>query len=601
MSVTVSGLGSGLNYDSWIEELVALKQDKIDAVSAEVKAVGKQEKALATIESDYENLLTAIENFTTALSAEDVFNQKTVTSSSEAVTATVTAKASAQNVSVSVVQLATSTEAESTYNVASKASASSKLSSISDGAYEAGTFTLYVNGQANKLTLTSDSTLQDVLTSINGDGGSITGIEGVTATLEDGKLTISADSGYTVTVGSSSDTSNFSDLMSLTRNTETGAYSSSKTIFDTDTSGSITKTNFANSTGTDVQVTKGTFSIGDVEFTIDDSTSLDDIINDINKSDAGVTAAWDSNKGTLTLTSNEEGAINIDIEAGTSNFTDVMGLTNSSWTTTVADGSTTVTLDSTKLITDSQTLGTNAILTVNGTTITSSSNTVSSAVSGITGLTLTLNTTTSSAAKVSVVQDTTTIVNAITSLVNSYNTAISDTDEATATDGELYGESVLSSMRNKIRNLITTSIGGDNVYKTLASIGITTGAIGTSVNDDTNKLIINTEKLTAALEDNPDAVKKLLVGDSTSNGVLNKIQTVLENATDATKGYFTTREDSYEKKIGRLNDKVEKMTDDLDKYRTQLEAKFSVMDELISSLESNASIFDSYFNSKSKD
>lgn len=605
MTITVSGLGSGLNYESWIEELVALKQKKIDAVSTQASSVKSQESALSSIESDYENLLSAIEKFTSSLSSSDVFNQKSASSSSDAVTATASYKASVGNLSVSVSQLATATQAESTYSVASNVSASTSLGSLSDGDFKAGTFTLYVNGEAHTLTLNSTDTMQTVLDQINGNG-TTTGITGITADLTGGELTISAKSGYTLSVGSSSDTSNFSDVMSLTRNTTTGDYSSSKVLFDTNTTTAITGTTFADSSGTATKVTKGTFYIGDTEFTIDDNTSLDDIIDNINKSTtAGVTASWDANAGKLVLTADDEGAVSIDVDAGTSNFTDVMGLTSSSWTTTTStDGTsttTTVALSSTKLITDSQKLGTNAILTVNGTTITSSSNTVTSDISGVKGLTLTLNTTTSSAAKVAVTQNTTTIVSAVTSLVSAFNTAISDTDKATATNGYLYGESILNSLRNKVRNLVTSAISGGTGYSTLASIGITTGAIGSSKDADTNELTLDTDALATALQNNADAVKTLLVGDgsSSSSGILDKIKTVLDNATDSTKGYFVTREKSYEKKVSNLDDKIEKMKTSLEHYQSQLETKFEAMDKLISSLESSSSVFDSYFKKSS--
>lgn len=346
MSITVSGLGSGLAYDSWISELVAIKQADIDKVSKQVTSVKNQESALSTIETDYTNFLNAIKTFTQALSADDVFNQKTAASSSNAVSASVTSKATAQNIGVGVSQLATATTAVSSYSVASYIEAGSKLSDITGGAIKAGTFSVYVNGSKSPINITADETVQNLMDDLNK-------ITGVSATLsDDGKLSIaSKDSGmYTVTVGSSTDTSNLSNIMSLTKNSLTGAYTSSKSIFDTNTTTAITGTTFADSSGKDTAVSAGTFTIGSTEFTIGSNTSLSDIINQINKSDSGVTASWDSNAGKIMLTSTDEGAVNINIQAGSSNFTDVMGLTSSTWTTTVGtDGTTTTTMASTKI------------------------------------------------------------------------------------------------------------------------------------------------------------------------------------------------------------------------------------------------------------
>lgn len=581
MSITVSGLGSGLDYDSWIKELVAIKQADIDAVSSNVKFVTKQESTLSTVQEDYENFLKAVQTFTDALSTNDVFNSKVVTSSSDAITATVTSKATIQDVSVTVSQLATGTEAKSTYPVASYATPTTKLGEISNGSFKEGSFTIYVDGQANKINLTSNNTLQDVLNTIGTTTG--TGWAGVTATLSDkGILNITADGVHTVTVGSTSDTSNFSKLMSLTK-TAANTYESSKSIFDTNTTTAIKDTTFATSTGSDIQVSTGNFYINDTEFTIGASTSLEDIINTINSSKAGVNAVWNSNTGTLGLTADEEGAINIDIEAGSSNFTDVMGLTK--------EGA---------IIPEAQTLGTNAIFTVNGTTITSSSNTVGSEVTGIKGLTLELTSTTSTTNKISVAQDTTAITNALNSLVNAFNTVIKDTDDATGTDGYLYGESILNSVRNKMRKLITSAVEGEDGYKTLSSIGITTGAIGTSVKSDTNKLTIDSQKLADVLAKDPNAVKTLLVGDDNSKGVLTDIETILDGFTNAANGYFVTKDKSYEDQIKRLNKKIDKMDSNLEDYQKKLNAKFSAMDQLISAMQKSASIFDSYFNNKNK-
>ncbi len=583
MSITVSGLGSGMDYDSWIEELVAVKQADIDEVSSKITSIESQDSALSSIKSNYSSLLEAIKTFTNTLSTTNVFNQKAVTSSSEAVTASVSSSATAQNIKVSVSQLATATTAKSSSTAASYVDSSTKISDISEGAITEGDLYIYVNNEKQKISITSDMTMDDVVSSIDG-------LTGVSASFsEDGKLTIQAeDSNYSVTVGSNSDTTNFSNVMSLVRDSETGAYSSSKSIFDTNTSKAITSTSFANGS-----VTEGKFTIGNAEFEVTSSTTLDSLIEEINLSeDAGVTAYWDSNAGKLVIEADDEGAVNINIESdiagGGSNFTYIMGLTDSTGQ---------------KLADNSQTLGTNAILTVNGTQITSSSNTVTSDISGLTGVTLTLNDETTSTATVAVTNDTTKVTAAITTLVNAINTVITNTDTATKSGGKLYGETILTSLRNNIRQGATAST-GDGVYKTLASIGITTGKVGsTTTSSDTNKLQIDTDKLTKALQENPSAVQELLIGnsDEDTDGVLTKMETTIEKALDSTNGYFVKRATSFDKQISRLDQKVDRMTASLEVYEETLQAKFQAMDEIISGLKNQASIFDSYFNNNNDD
>lgn len=585
-TITVNGLGSGLDYNTWIEELVAVKQSKIDAVNKQISGFKTKESNLSSLKTNYSDLLTKIQTLTDTLSSDSVFNKKTATSSSDAVTAKVDSKASAQSVKVGVTSLATSTVAKSASTVASYVDGTTAISDIAEGAITEGTFSVYVGGVKHSWSITSGETLDDIKNNLNGvtynRGTEETPdiVQAVTADIVDGKLSIQGANGATVTVGSSSDSSNFSKVMSLVKNPD-NSYSSSKAIFRTDTSAALTSASAGFAGGL---VTEGTFTIGNAEFTIDSSTTLDGLIKKINDNeDAGVNAYWDSNAGKLVLTSTDEGATNINIEAGTSNFTDIMGLTSGGG---LAD--------------NSQELGTNAVLTINGTTITSASNTITSDVSGITGLTLTLNDETTSDATINIAGDTSAAVDAITNFVSAYNMAISNTETDTSSKGNLHGESLLNMLESKVRSTAGSAISFDNTYKTLASIGITTGAVTTDMNADVKQLKIDKDKLTAALEADPDAVLKMFTGDDAlkTNGVLSKMSTTLENALNATSGYFTKQNNAYENQIDRLNDKTAKMTKDLEKYQTNLEAKFQAMDKLIAAFQKSGSIFDSYFNNK---
>lgn len=576
-TITVSGLGSGLSYDVWIQELVAVKQADIDNVNKQVSGIKSQESALSTIESYYTKLQTSIQSLADTSSASSVFNQKSASSSSDVITAAVDSTATAQDIKVSVTSLATATTAKSTSIVASYADSSTKISDVAEGAVKAGTFSIYVGGVKSTLSITSDESLGDIVKALNYDSNAGTGIQGVSASLSNGKLTISASGASTVTVGSSSDTSNFTKVMSLTRNTDTGVYTSSKAVFSTNTTAALTSTNFANGS-----VTAGTFKIGNAEFTVDSSTTMKSLIGQINNNeDAGATAYWDQNAGKLVLTAADEGATNINIEAETSNFTDIMGLTSGG-----------------NIVQDAQTLGTNAVLSINGTSITSSSNTITSDISGIKGLTLTLKDQTSSDATIKISNDASSAVTAITNIVSAFNMAITNTKTATASDGSLHGQSVLNMLYTSVRHNATAAISFDNTYKNLASIGITTGAIGTSTDADTTQLKVDSTKLTEALKNDPTAVMNLLVGNNAlkTNGAFTKIATGLDNSLNASTGYFATQEKSFEGQVKSLNSKVTKMTTDLTKYQSDLEAKFQAMDELISNLKNSQSVFESYFS-----
>lgn len=571
MSTTssVSG-GSGLDYSSWITKLVSIKQAQIDKVSAQVTAVNNKESALTTMKSYYSGLSDAIQKITDAKlnTVDNIFTKKAAKSSSDAITASVTSSALTQNVKVSVSKLATSTKAQSATNpndhtvAGAFAGYTTKISDVSEGAIKSGNFSLYVGGVKHSITVDTTSTLQSVVDSIKDAGAD--------ATITDGKLSIT---GSDLSLGSTSDTSNFSSVMSLVKNVD-GSYGSSKPLFETNTSTALVSSKFAGGA-----ITEGKFTIGNDEFTVDSTKTLDSLISEINKSTkANVNAYWDSNSGKLVLESKDVGAVNINIETpttGGSNFTDIMKLTSGG-----------------ALAAGSQTLGDNAELTINGTAITSTSNTITSDVSGISGLTLTLKAQTTSTADVTVSSDTSAVTSAISAFVSAFNTAVTNTDTATKSTGYLKGESILTGLKNKIRTTATADVTGADGYTTLASIGITTGKVSTDTSAKTTSLVIDSTKLSKALADDPNAVMKLLIGDKTTDGVMTKLATTVDNSLNSTNGYFAKRETSYEGQVDRLNAKISRQTTALTKYQADLEKKFAAMDKLVSNLQNQASQMD---------
>lgn len=579
-TISISGLGSGLSIDSWISALVSIRQADITKLSTQKSTLASDNSTLSSVKTDFSSLLSSMQTLTDSLfgGTKDIFGQKTATSSSTSVaSASATASAAKQNVALSVTTLATASKAQSATAAAKAIDANTKISDISGGAIDAGKFSVYVNNQKYTVDVASSSTLGSVLSSI----ASATGNK-VTASVTNGKITIAAvGSSDTVAIGSSSDTSDFASVLGFAKDTgaSTSSYTSGKTIWQTSTSAALTgsSANFASA------ITAGTFTIGNAQFTVDGTTTMDGLISQINSStDAGVTAYWDGNLGKLVLKSAHEGATNINIEAGTSNFTDVMGLTSSTWDT---NGS----LLTTKLTDNSQTLGDNAVFSVNGNPITSTSNTITSDISGISGLTLTLSGTGSST--VAVTSDTTKMTSALTAFVTAFNKVISDVDSATTTGGDLYGESTLTSIRNSLRIGATSSLDATstNAYKLLSSIGITTGSVGAAVSDNTNKLTLDSTALSDALSNNPDAVKKLLIGDGTTDGILTKLSSTVSYSLDSTNGYFATRTDTYNKQISDLADKIKNQTSALSDYKKSLETKFNAMDTAIAKMKSQMS------------
>lgn len=66
MTISFSGLASGLDTSSWVESLVALKQAKIDTLKEEKENVLLSQETLNEIKSFFSSFRTVIEKITDA-------------------------------------------------------------------------------------------------------------------------------------------------------------------------------------------------------------------------------------------------------------------------------------------------------------------------------------------------------------------------------------------------------------------------------------------------------------------------------------------------------------------------------------------------------
>ena len=342
----------------------------------------------------------------------------------------------------------------------------------------------------------------------------------------------------------------------------------------------------AEDSGFNEQIKAGTFTIGDATFTIDDKTTLSSLISEINNNDkAQAYAYWDDASGKLSITSKKEGASYINIEAGTSNFTDVMGFTTSEYD---SEGK----VVSSKMYTEAQELGLNAIFSVNGTQMTSTSNTVTSDISRMDGVTLTLkraNTEDDGNTTLKVSQDTSQLKEAVKSFITAYNETIAKVDEVTASGADLHGETSLTSLNRTLKRYSTSSNLNDGVYKLLSDIGIkTASADGNNLSADTYELSLDEDKFMKALEENPDSVKSILTGDT---GVLSMMEDTIEQSLKASVGFFDVKTSTLDSNIKKMEEKITKKNTGITTYKSQLEAKFQKMEQAIASMQQNYSSF----------
>ena len=580
MSISFSGLASGLDTSGWVDALVSVRQEKVTTLQKDLVEIQATKATLTDTRSSFNSLRTALEKLTDMKFGGkfDLFSQNTAKSSDDKVfTATAGTDAVRQSYDITVQQLATYTKATSKESASAIADDETKLSNL--GVKE-GALTVYVDGVKTAIEIEEDDTLGDLKSQL--------AAAGIKAEVdESGVINLSAyEEGKSINVGATTDTSNFVSLVGLTKQDD-GSYASTNSLFKANVATKLTSAD----SGFNGQITAGTFTIGGATFTIDDKTTLSSLISQINNSEeAQATAYWDDTTGKLSITSKKEGASYINIEAGTSNFTDIMGLTT---TERDADGN----VVSTKMFTDAQELGKNAMLTINGTSITATSNTISSDISRITGVTLNLKGITEpgedgtiKSSKLDVSQDTSGLIDAVKGFVKAYNDMVSKVDEVTANGADLHGETSLTSLARTLRNYATSSnTANGGAFKLLAQIGISTGeADGNNISTNTNNLVFDEAAFKKALEEDPDSVQSILAGE---NGVLNMMENTVEMSLKAAVGFFDVKQSTLDKDITSMEEKITRQNTSIATYRSQLEDKFANMELMIAQMQQNYSSF----------
>ena len=576
MTISFSGLASGLDTSGWVEALVSVRQEKISTLKTDLTGIQSTKSTLTDTRAVFNSFRNSLEKLTDAKfgGAFDLFGQNTAKSSNDSIfTATAGTDALRQNYDITVQQLATFTKATSKESASAVADDETKLSSL--GITE-GAFTVYVNGAKTAINIEKNDTLGGLKAQLDAAGVK-------TEIDEKGVIKFSAkNEGDTVNIGATTDDSNFVSLTGLTK-LEDGTYSSTNSLFKANTASKLTSAD----SGFNEQITAGTFTIGGATFTIDENTTLSSLISQINNSEeAQATAFWDDATGKLSITSKREGASYINIEAGTSNFTDVMGLTT---TERDADGNVLYT----KMFTDAQELGKNAMLTINGTSITSTSNTVSSDVSRIAGVTLNLKKVSGEedgTTKLTVDQDTSKLVDAVKGFVDEYNKLMNKVNDVTAQGADLHGETSLTSLAKTLRSYATGSNDSNGgAFKLLAQIGISTGkADGTTLSDDITSLTFDESAFKKALSEDPESVQAILAGD---NGALNMMENTVEMSLKASVGFFDVKQSTLDSDIKQMEDKIKKQNTKVETYKKQLEDKFANMELMIAQMQQNYSSF----------
>jgi len=479
-------------------------------------------------------------------------------------------------------------DGETSYSAANFADANTKLDIVN---VTQGTLSVFVDGVKCTIDVNPNESFKDLFTKITDavaartgqtikvgfldkNGNILTGATSVGNANNTGVIAMSIDEGHELVIGASNDTTNFATIANLNK-TEWHEVVGSRALYKVNINSKITESGLFR----DGQITEGTFTIGDAEFTIDANTTLKSLMEQINKSEKSyATAYWDTLSGTMVIQSTLTGASLINIEAGTSNFTDIMGFTVEKSGTSA-------------LVTSSQKLGQNAVVRINGTMVTASSNVITSDVSKIKGLTINLrNVSEGETVTITVEQNKEGIYEAVADTLDAYNAMMEALDKELTDKSTLGNESILKLMRNNLKRLMTSSLGGSYVFRNLSAIGISTGEASDDISKNVTSLLIDKDKFLEALSGDSDAVQNLLVGTTATPGIFLQANNIVENAISAS-GYFSNMADTLTRNISKLNEKIMKTNLSIEDYKSKLERRFHNMELTISGLQSSYSNF----------
>lgn len=169
--------------------------------------------------------------------------------------------------------------------------------------------------------------------------------------------------------------------------------------------------------------------------------------------------------------------------------------------------------------------------------------------------------------------------------------------EEKAKQGILFGDRTLSTLYDKMRNVFSPA-GEDGAF--LRAMGISTSF---SISDGTQAVTLDEDKLRAMLDSDPDRVAEVFTKTSGTGGVMQNLKTQLDNYAKTTgepKGILIQQagsplsslslmNNSWQKQIDNYNTQIEKWQDKLSSQVDRYTQQFSRLEQLINQMNSQSS------------
>ncbi len=557
------GLASGLDWSNIVNKLVQIEQAPEALLNSQNAKASNQSSAFDAIGTK----LTTLSADLKTLKDPNFFSSRSASSSDSTVaTAKADTGTSLGNYAFNITKLATAAVLQGTVSTSKPLSPTNDVSGLvlaNAGfatAVTAGTFT--VNGQI--VTIATSDTLQGVFDKIStATGGTVSGA--YNASTDEISLTGSSP----IVLGSANDSSNFISATNLYNNGTSTVTSTSK-LGGINQNAPLANANFA-TTITDGGSHAGSFLVNGVAIAYDASKdAVNDVIQKVNNSSAGVTASYDALNNRFQFTNKAEGDVGISYSDVTGNFLAAIGISAG----TLQRGS-------------------NLQYSINGgATLTSRSNTIDSTSSNLKGLSL--NVLQTGRVNINVGTDTSKISSTISTFVSDYNDIQSfiSSQTKTSTDsagkvsaGTFTGNQDVENLSATLRKLIdATPFSG--AISNLGSLGIIS-------NGNDNKLAIaDSTVLDNAITNNLEKIKTLF--SDTSSGIAATLDTFITkfNGSDGT---IETNKTTLKKRITDNNATIARLELKIAADRDRITASFVAYETVANNTASQKQFLTSTF------
>jgi flagellar hook-associated protein 2 len=422
-------------------------------------------------------------------------------------------------------------------------------------------------------TVKSGDTINNILTNLFPSGSNVTWTAGTGSAADTISITNSSTSD--ITFGTAGDTNMLFAAIGLAGQTVTasGGQKSSGVMGHVQLSQFLGSANLAQSF---TYSGAGTISINGVNIDYNTQTdTLQQIINRVNSSNAGVTASYDSIHDTVSLTSKTSQPVSVkDVPttgntSQTNNLGAVLGVTSASTTApTVVTGSA-------------------MQYTLNGTTMSSPTSTLTNVIPGVA---INVNapssafsgTKTSLDASITVAQDNSSVTTKVKTFVADFNNLYHQLQLYTQKGGDLQGDGAIAQLAFQYMSDVLGPVQVSSAYpqNTTMGIGISNGAIG-SAPGTTNTLQIDENTLTSAFTNNPSEVQDILKGMASRlnqdlvnmTGQFNTLYPITSSNIKLT-GMAQSQENMYSDMITRTQQQQQTIYDQADQQAQLMQQQF---------------------------